>query len=455
MRGLLYEVYVMIKRRNQRTFLDFLRRAESLTEKQIQKLQEERLRALLRHAYENVPYYRRQIESLGGLQVVESRDVKSFLSELPLLTKTTVREFREDLKSQDLKSRKWFYNTSGGSTGEPVRLIQDSVFYEYGQAVKRLYDLWTGYRVGMPKVVLWGSERDLFLGRESLKIRFGRWLRNEYWLNAFRMGPSEMRKYLRLINTVRPVQILAYAEAAYELARFAEREGLKVYPPRAVMTSAGTLYTYMRETIQRVFGAPVFNRYGSREVGDIACECEAHEGLHICPVTHYVEILREDGTPARPGEVGEVVVTSLTNYAMPLIRYRIGDMAVWAEEKCSCGRAWPLLKTVTGRVTDTFVTKDGTRVHGEFFTHLVYFRDWIRKFQFIQEDYNLIVLLVVPSCRFEEAKDIIKHEHRDLEKKIQIVMGESCRLEIKLVDDIPPSPSGKYRYTVSKVAKNG
>lgn len=454
MKGLLYQAYAMARHHNQLTFLNFLRKAESLTEEQIKKLQEERLRAILRHAYENVPYYKKQIELLGGPQTIE-KDVKSFLLELPLLTKSAIRESWEELKSQDLKNRKWFYNTSGGSTGEPVRLIQDSVFREYGQAVKALFDLWTGYRIGMPKVILWGSERDLFLGKERFKVRFGRWLRNEYWLNAFRMGPSEMREYVRLINDVRPVQILAYAEAAYELARFVEREGLKVSPPRAVMTSAGTLYDYMRETIQQVFGAPVFNRYGSREVGDIACECEAHEGLHVCPVTQYVEILREDGTPVGPGEVGEVVVTSLTNYAMPLIRYRIGDMALWAAEKCSCGRAWPLLKTIIGRVADTFITKDGTRVHGEYFTHLVYFRDWIQKFQFVQEDYDFISLLVVPSCRFEEAREIVKHEHQDLEKKVQIVMGGSCRLEIKLVEDIPPSPSGKYRYTVSKVAKGG
>lgn len=451
----MYQVYLLARRYAQHSVVQSLRNVEKLSASQVEELQDQLIRALLLHAYENVPYYRRIIDQQGGLAMIEKERAKGALAALPLLTKTLIRENWEDLKSRDLSSRKWYYNTSGGSTGEPVRLIQDWAFHQRAQAVKELFDLWTGYRTGMPKVILWGSERDLLLGKETWRVRFGRWLRNEYWLNAFRMGPSEMRKYVEIINTVRPVQILAYVEAIYELAKFIEREGLKVWSPRAIMTSAGTLYGYMRETIERVFQAPVYNRYGSREVGDIACECEAHQGLHVCPLTHYVEILREDGTSAPPGEIGEVVVTSLINYAMPLIRYRIGDMAAWADHNCSCGRRWPLLKEVTGRTADTFISSSGRRVHGEYFTHLVYFRDWVKKFQFVQESPERIRLLVIPAVPKDEIKEIIAREKADIEAKIQVAMGPECKLEIEVVDDIPPSPSGKYRYTISKVAPNG
>lgn len=451
----MHQVYLLARRYAQHSMLQSLRNVEKLSASQVEELQDQLIRALLLHAYENVPYYRRIIDQQGGLAMIEKERAKGALAALPLLTKTLIRENWEDLKSRDLSSRKWYYNTSGGSTGEPVRLIQDWTFHQQAQAVKDLYDLWTGYRAGMPKVILWGSERDLLLGKETWKVRFGRWLRNEYWLNAFRMGPSEMRKYVEIINTVRPVQILAYVEAIYELAKFIEREGLKVWSPRAIMTSAGTLYGYMREVIERVFQAPVYNRYGSREVGDIACECEAHQGLHVCPLTHYVEILREDGTSAPPGEIGEVVVTSLINYAMPLIRYRIGDMAAWADHDCSCGRRWPLLKEVTGRMADTFISSTGRRVHGEYFTHLVYFRDWVKKFQFVQESPDRIRLLVIPAVPKGEINEIIAREKADIEAKIQVAMGPECKLEIEVVDDIPPSPSGKYRYTISKVAPNG
>jgi phenylacetate-CoA ligase len=318
-----------------------------------------------------------------------------------------------------------------------------------------IFDSWTGYYLGMPKIVLWGSERDMLVGRETLKNRVGWWLRNEYYLNAFRMTDSNMVDYVKVINKVRPVQILAYVESIYQLSRIIDQEGLEVYPPQAIITSAETLYSYKREDIERVFRAPVFNRYGSREVGDIACECEAHHGLHVSPLTHYIEIIRDDGSPAAAGEVGEVVVTSLINYAMPLIRYRIGDMAIWAEADCPCGRKWPLLKEVTGRVTDTFITDTGTKVGGGYFEGLLYFKDWIKRYQFVQESYTLIRLIIVPAVPIGQARWIIEQERAEIEEKVCQVMGKDCSLKIEIVSEIPTSPTGKYRYTASKVIKHG
>lgn len=459
MRSWLYQALLMMRGKGlQITTKRLLEQVELLSATEIGELQQKRLRALLLHAYENVPYYRKVIEKLGGREILLKHDPTDVLRFFPILTKQIIREKWEELKSQDLSSRSWYYNTSGGSTGEPVKLIQDKDFHLQGQALKDFYDSWTGYRVGMPKVILWGSERDLLVGKETWKIRFGRWLSNGHWLNAFRMGEAEMRRYVKIINRVKPIQILAYAEAIYELAKFIEKEKLVVWQPCAVMTSAGTLYGYMRETIERVFRAPVFNRYGSREVGDIACECEAHRGLHVCPLTHYVEIISENGGDARLGEVGEVLVTSLTNYAMPLIRYRIGDMAAWAEENCSCGRNWPLLKEVIGRVTDIFIGQNGKKIVPEYFIHMigvVLKPTWLHKFQIIQEDYDLIRILVVPSVEMAKGRELIEKEKSKLEQMVCLVMGDECRLEIELVENIPPSPSGKYRYTISKVGEHG
>jgi phenylacetate-CoA ligase len=191
------------------------------------------------------------------------------------------------------------------------------------------------------------------------------------------------------------VGIRAYVESIHELARFIEARGLQVHSPRAISTAAGTLHPAVRELVERVFRAPVFDHYGSRETNGIAGECDHHQGLHVSALTYRFELLRADGTPCGPGELGEVVLTSLVNYAMPLIRYRIGDMAEWAEQPCSCGRAWPLLRAVQGRVTDNFVAGDGTLVHGAYFRHLFFFRDWIRKFQIVQEAQDRVRFRIV------------------------------------------------------------
>jgi len=170
-----------------------------------------------------------------------------------------------------------------------------------------------------------GSVADL-TGQETLRARLGMWMRNEVWLNSFRMTPDLMRSYVELINRYRPDHIIGYVESVMELARFIERNELAVHSPKTVATAAGSLEPHVRELIQGVFRAEVFDQYGSREVSGMATECERHEGMHVPLQSVLVEVLRRDGTPAEPGETGRIVVTSLVNYAMPLIRYEIGDL---------------------------------------------------------------------------------------------------------------------------------
>lgn len=416
------------------------------------RLHSRKLGRMLRFSCTHVPYYREQFRALG----LTGRDAQAkpleVLAALPLLDKTILRERFEDLRSDDLGSRRWFFNTSGGSTGEPVRFVQDGAYQNKAMGSKALLDNWSGYATGEPRVKLWGSERDLLAGREDVRTRVGRWLRNETLLNTFRMTQADMARYVETINRVAPVQILAYAESAFELACFTEHEGLKIHSPRAVMTTAGTLYPHMREAIERVFRTRVFNRYGSREAGDIACECEGHRGLHVNPFTHRVEIVGEDGSPCAPGRTGEIVVSLLTNEAMPLLRYRIGDLASWAQGPCGCGRSWPLLAQVSGRVMEVFKRRDGSPVMPEYFVHFIGVTmrgelDFIKKFQVIQEGFDKLKLLVVPRAGKEEARRQLSAKKAMLDDLVAKVMGEGCGLEVLLVEDIPKTPSGKYCWT--------
>ena len=202
---------------------------------EVHALAQQRLAGLLRHSWERVPYYREVLSASGVVEGSGSPNLERF-TKVPFLSKETMRSRQEELRSEDLESREWQYNTSGGSTGEPIRFIQDAHYKDWGVAVTGLFDQWSQYTVGSRRVVLWGSERDLFADGEPWNVKAGRWIRNEVWLNAFRMAPDRMREYVETINRFRPVQLLAYADSVYELARFIERERLEVRSPTAVMT---------------------------------------------------------------------------------------------------------------------------------------------------------------------------------------------------------------------------
>jgi phenylacetate-CoA ligase len=203
-----------------------------------------------------------------------------------------------------------------------------------------------------------------------------------------------------------------------------------------------------------VFNAPVFNSYGSREVQAHAFECPTHTGLHVIAPTVYFEILRKDGGDVMPGEVGEVVMTPFFNYAMPLIRYRIGDMASWAEKPCSCGRKWPLLKDISGRKIECFIRKDGGIVPPEYFSRIfgvTLIGDWIDKFQIVQENLELIDVFIVRSRACGDQYKNHKESIDQIKTKIRHVMSDKCTVNFKFVNDIPPLKSGKYLNTISKI----
>jgi phenylacetate-CoA ligase len=420
-----------------------LRDLQRASAEEVGVAQRSKLTRLLVHAAAHVPFYRSTLAEAG---VIDGGTVHlEAFERLPLLDKATIRSRFEDLRSTDANTRRPHTNTSGGSTGEPLKFLQDEATDRWKTATKLLFDEWTGYRRGEPFAILWGASRDL--SDTSLTTRIGTYLRNELALNAYLMPESVMDRYLAELNAFRPRLILAYAQSIYQLALHAERTGHPITPPRAVMTSATNLEPEMRTTIERVFGAPVFDRYGSREVGDIACENGDGGGLVVCPVTHYLEVVDQDGRVVPDGTPGELVVTLLTNYSMPLIRYRIGDAGTLGPASGSV--AWPRLTQVLGRVTDIFYTAAGDQVYGGYFTRLFYGKYWVAQFQVVQESHTHVVVRVVPQGTVEAAT--IDSERLRVTRAIQDAMGQDCRVEFLIVDAIEVGPTGKRRYTISKV----
>jgi phenylacetate-CoA ligase len=388
------------------------------------------LRQLLQHCRIAVPYYAELLEEAGARRI-ERADPRACLQRLPILTKKIIRGNFSRLQSKNLP-----------------RLVQDAEYDDRSAAIGLFYNSLLGCEVGEPVVRLWGSERDLEGGTKSRKARFFNWLTNRTWLNAFLMSAERMEEFIQTLNRLRPRLIVAYAQAAYELARFAEQERISVVPQRAVLTSAGTLYPFMREKIATVFGCEVYNLYGSREVSDIACELPGLNGLWVAPWGNFVEIVDEAGRPVPPGTEGNIVVTCLTNYAMPLLRYEIGDRgALLPDDTLAEHPGTQVLKQVSGRSVDVFRTRDQTLIDGEYFTHLLYFRPWVRKFQVVQKAYEHVLFKCV-----QENGGPTPSELEDIAAKARLVMGADCRVDFEFPGDLSPHPSGKYRYTISEVS---
>lgn len=423
----------------------FLKSIEYKSPEQLQQLQEQKLVRLLLHAYENVPYYNNVLAEAG---VIKGRQVLlDNFHKIPLLTKEIIRAEGENLYSRDYKKRRWHFNSSGGSTGEPVKLIQDKDYHSWSFAARFMFDLWAGKDIGEPEFKFWGSERDILEGKDKLATRFQRWIFNTKLINAYKMSAQQMREHINRWNRVKPKQIWAYTDSTYKLSRFVEKEKLSVYSPASIICTTAPLLPEAREHIEQAFGCKVFNQYGSREVGAIASECELQKGLHIFSLLQKLEILDSSGEPVKGEDMGEIVLTNLDNYSMPLIRYCIGDTGSFLNKPCPCGRGFPLLKEVSGRVFAHFVKKDGSMVHSQFFVALLFFKPWIREFKIIQKDYEQIEILVAADGEAD------KGDVETITGKIRQVMGADCRVEFKFVDEIEPTASGKFLYTVSEVAK--
>ncbi|MFC2105035.1 phenylacetate--CoA ligase family protein [Candidatus Bipolaricaulota bacterium] len=260
------------------------------------------------------------------------------------------------------------------------------------------------------------------------------------------MTEEKLDEHVRRINRHKPAVILAFAGTAFEIAKHAQRRGMALHSPRFILSSVEMLYPAMRETISKAFGCPVYNRYGAAEVGRVAAECQSGK-LHVSSFNNHVEILNQDDSPTLPGDVGRIVVTSLHNLAMPLIRYDIGDLARVPTETCKCGSPLPVLEELCGRVVHHFVRPDGDLVFGGNFIAMFYEYDWILQFHVLQEDIDRFRI----SYRRTPETRVPEQDIATLTQAVRNVMGESCAVAWEEVDGIPHSPIGKHLHVRSLV----
>jgi phenylacetate-CoA ligase len=276
-----------------------------------------------------------------------------------------------------------------------------------------------------------------------------RFVHNETYLNCYRISDTLLDEWVRKINRLKPTLIEAYVDAIYDLSKRTLATGQRIHNPRGIITSAGVLTPTIRDTIQSVFNCRILNRYGSREVSNIACSCEQVDSLHVNEAMQWVEIVDDDGRRCQPGEEGHILITLLTNITMPLIRYRIEDRGAWDERtECICGRRTKKLAYIAGRRNDYLMGRLGVRINGVALTTLLYPVQGIRQYQYRQSSLEHVELAVVPMPGVMPER--IAQQLNELTAKLQRMMN-GTPVRVLYEAEIAPSNSGKYRYVINQL----
>jgi phenylacetate-coenzyme A ligase PaaK-like adenylate-forming protein len=407
----------------------------------IQELQCQKLSKLLKHAAQHVPYYRETFRANG----FDSDRMRSFqdFRQVPVLTKDMLKQNADALLAESGDTGDRRKNASGGSTGKPAQFYQDRFYWEFAMASQWFVESWWSIRPGDRTGSVWGCDRDI--PQQSFRERLAQEICQVRTCNAFAITEQRLEDFSKMLIAWRPRYITGYASALELFSKFLlSRPELKIRPV-AVKSTAEALSVGQKKVIEAAFQAPLYNFYGSREVNNLAAECPAHRGLHVNSLGRYMEVADEHGNPLPAGVPGRILVTDLTNFAMPFIRYEIEDVGVWSDASCPCGRPFPLLAEVLGRSSDFIATPSGKIIHGEYFTHLFYDFPQVESFRLTQDSLSHIHLDVV--LQPGSASSFLE----PLRQRISAVLGPEMNCEIRTVDKLKRTASGKFRFTVSSV----
>lgn len=399
-----------------------------------------RLQAIVRQAYEHTPFYAERFRE-AGIVPEEIRTLED-LARLPILTKDDIRAHRERMLADNVPREKLVPKKTSGSTGVSLDLLVDEESQQWKRACAVRHDQWTGWRLGEKVGAVWGNPeyKKSWRGyvRNFLLERFT-------YLDTLKMDEGAMERFYRQIRRRRPTLLFGHAHSLYLFARYLKKTGRDDIRPKGIVSTAMMLHDFERQVIEAVFGCPVTNRYGCEEVSLIACECRAHKGLHLNMDTLVVEFIR-DGRAALPGEPGAIVVTDLTNRAMPFIRYKVGDVGVPSERVCSCGCTYPLIEGIEGRIADYVVTPDGDYISGISLTeNFAMCLTGVKQLQIVQEKIDHLLFRLVRGEDFHEG--VVPR----IAELVRMRFGTKMNHAVEFVETIPQEASGKYRFCISKL----
>jgi phenylacetate-CoA ligase len=408
----------------------------------IQDYQNTRLRRLVVHAYNRVPYYR----TLFDRSKIKPETIRTSadLSMVPITSKKDLRALpTEDLLASGVDRQRLIEHTTSGSTGEPFTIRRTWLEERLLNVLRRRAMHYFGLRMDDRQVTI-GLTGAHHPRNNQLLLTL---LRN---LRLYRSTKVDCRQPLEdIVRALRNLRIDVLGGYPGVLARIAtilnQDGGSGAIHPRFVAVGGEVLSPRMRDQMSRAFAAPVFDMYGSHEFNLLAWQCKQSGEYHVCSDGLILEVLKE-GRSAAPGEWGEVVGTNLHSFAMPFIRYRLGDVVQNGSLTCRCGQPYPTLRQIRGRMIDYFQLDDGRMIHPyDLVVRVLDKAPWIGQYQLVQEKESLIALRAVASRQPTDSEVLL------LQHSMKAALGTSTEFRLLLVPEIAIEPSGKYRVSRSLV----
>ena len=418
-------------------YFEALRRNLSLSPSRLREIQDRKLRAMVRHAYDHVPFYHRKFDSAG----IKPNDIKSVedLSKIPVTTKAEVQSSPlGDVLAGNVDAENCVHVRTSGSSGRRLEIYLDRSAADYRFALMARTYWEDGLRPWNKMAII-----------HNPSSRRG-WSTPKYRGVARRLQVSmfeDVEKQAQILREYGPDFLESYPSSLVSLAHLCLQNGLSIRP-KLILTGAELLLPCDAELTRSVFGCDSVDDYGCHEIGPVAWECREHAGYHVNVDSAVVQFLGKDGEEVAPGERGEIVCTTLVNYAMPFIRYYIDDEGVPSDDECPCGRSLPLMRMVEGRRDDFLTAIDGRVISPMIFAQL-----WclghplaVKEFRVIQEARDRLTIQLVG---LEEPLD--EKTTSEARSRIEEVLGKGMQVEFQLVERLDRDKGGKIRKVVSRV----
>jgi len=404
----------------------------------LREIQQKKLRHLIEHAYTTVPFYHKKFDEAG----IKPDDIKNYsdLEKIPILSKTELRTSGDSILSRKSESDTYILKQTSGSTGFPLRIYFTKKDNEIAGCSYERVRRENGYNP--LKDVFLEITGSSFLPSDRTwihKLTLNRW----YELNILQPVSTQVSA----IQSVNPDVLWGYPSAIQNICNNLKMQGIRNIHPKLVFTASEILSYQTRRLIENFFDTTVFDVYGSHETGCIAWECSEHNGYHTCMDTNAVEFLDKNDQRIESEESGRVIVTNLHSYAMPIIRYELGDSATPTGSTCSCGRGGYMIKSINGR-NDDFLKLPGDRIISpRTITRLMHkYGEYVSQFKLIQENEGTFTFFFIPAPGVDQISFI-----KELDNDLKTLLGENAIISIIPVDHIQKEGSPKQRSVISKI----